>query len=126
MDSIDTIGLVVIRYRVEPDPKAACVGHFPTHVVESQHEILDGETVGELLARLGLDEGDEIRIRFPTVAEDRARLAAVLAQIDRLKADRSMHTWNGPDAEVVRDADGAPAPFESFPELNRESFEDVR
>lgn len=79
-DSIDTLGLVVVKHAIEPDPKAECVGHFPTHVVESLHEIEDGETVGELLARLGLDEGDRIEIRFPTVAEDRDRLAEEVAK----------------------------------------------
>jgi hypothetical protein len=38
------------------------------------------ETVGELLARTGLEEGDAVVIRFPTVQEDRAKLAAVIAQ----------------------------------------------
>ncbi len=37
------------------------------------------ETHAELLARTGLDEGDRLETRFPTVAEDRAKLAQVLA-----------------------------------------------
>jgi hypothetical protein len=99
-DSIDTLGLVVVKHTIEPNPKADCVGHFPTHVVETMHEIEDGETVGELLARLGLDEGDRIEIRFPTVAEDRAKLAAAI--------DRSLHVYDGPPPSVRRDATGAP------------------
>lgn len=80
-ESVDTLGLVVVKHTIEENPKAECVGHFPTHVVETSHEIVDGETVGEMLARLGLDEGDRIEIRFPTVAEDRAKLAAVIAAV---------------------------------------------
>jgi hypothetical protein len=34
-----------------------------------------------------------------------------------LPRDRSLHTVNG-QPEVVRDADGRPAPFESFPRLS--------
>jgi acetyl-CoA acetyltransferase len=40
--------------------------------------------VRELLARTGLDEGDRLEIRFPTVAEDRAKLAKALAQKGRV------------------------------------------
>lgn len=76
--SIDTTGLVVVARKVEPDPQAECVGHFPWRVVETTHELLEDETVGELLARLGLDEGDAVTIRFPSVAEDRALLAREL------------------------------------------------
>lgn len=98
-DAVDTEGLVVVKRAIEPDPKAECVGHFPTHVVESRHEIVDGETVGELLARIGLDEGDTIEIRWPTMADDRAKLRAAL--------DPACHRTNvRPTAR--RDAKGAP------------------
>lgn len=98
-DSIDTIGLVVIKHAIEPNPKAECVGHTLFHVVEHVYEPLDGETVGELLARLGLDEGEKVEIRFPTVAEDRARLVKAL--------DVACHRTNErPTAR--RDAKGVP------------------
>jgi hypothetical protein len=72
------------------------------------------ETVGELLARTGLDEGDRVEVRFPTVAEDRAKLAKALANAGQT-ADRSLHTVDGPLPEALRNRDGSlvddPAPW---------------
>lgn len=126
-ESVDTLGLVIVKHTVEPDPHADFVGHGPTHVVETIHEPIEGETVGELLARLGLDEGDRVEIRFPTVEEDRQRLVAeVVKAIDAaMPADPSLCTYDGPMPEVVRDADGNPAPFESFPSLNGNVYDEL-
>jgi hypothetical protein len=162
-ESIDTAGLMVVKHTIEPNPKSECVGHFPTHVVETKHEIKGGsesveriasdlrvwalryrsceqyaaadllfryadrveqleETAGELLARLGIDEGDKVEIRFPTVSEDCERLAVA---IDAAMPDPSIHTWDGPKPVVVRDvAVGLPSPFESFPSLNGDAWEE--
>lgn len=49
------------------------------------------ETVGELLARTGLEEGDRVEIRFPTPAEELAKLAKVVAAMDARTAGRSLH-----------------------------------
>ena len=155
-ESIDTVGLVVVKHTIEPNPYSECVGHFPTHVVETKHEIAGGgesvasvardlrvwaltyrlreaydaadllfrfadrveqidETVGELLARLGLDEGDRVEIRFPTVAEECERLAVA---IDAAMPDPSIHTWDGPQPEALRNSDGAlvndPTPWPDY------------
>jgi hypothetical protein len=82
--SVDTLGLVVVKHTVRIRPEYAQADGIagPEHfeAVEETHEPIEGETVGELLARLGLDEGDRIEIRFPTVDEDRAKLAKLIAE----------------------------------------------
>jgi hypothetical protein len=40
------------------------------------------ETVGELLARTGLEESDRVEIRFPTVAEDAAKIRLALMPVE--------------------------------------------
>lgn len=102
--SADTLGLVVVKRALEPNPLAECYGHEPTRIVTTLHETIAGETVGELLARLGMDEGDEIAIRFPTVAEDRDRLAKL---IDAARYGSNVEVAPNGSAIALRDDDGA-------------------
>lgn len=165
-ESIETTGLVVTKFALEPDPKAECVGHCAMHIVpRKQSEIREGETrqsvvdslradalrfgrgrseeawevaallrqyadrveqidetVGELLARTGLEEGESLEIRYPTVAEDQDRAVAAIAAVitadpaDRLLlaeaepaalTDEALHTQIA-NLEAVRDEATAP------------------
>jgi hypothetical protein len=75
------------------------------------------ETVGELLARVGFDEGDRIELRWPTWQEEIAPAVARLTEI--VKADPSLHTWDGPAPSVVRAANGEPlSPLPSLTEVD--------
>lgn len=81
--SADVLGLVLITAKVELDPLADYVGHGPRHTVETLYWLQEADqhqTLGQLVAHYGLDEGDAITIRFPTVAEERQQLKAVLEQ----------------------------------------------
>lgn len=76
---VESIRLQALRFRcrverIRPDEVADELFHWADRVEQIE------ETVGELLARTGLEEGDAVVIRFPTVQEDRAKLAAVIAQ----------------------------------------------
>lgn len=80
--AIDTLGLVVLKHgsvlREEYRNAEGITGPSCYEPTIERFEILPGETVGQLLARVGLDEGDRIEIRFPTVAEDTAKLAEIV------------------------------------------------
>ncbi len=78
------------------------------------------ETVGELLARTGWQEGDELRIRAKTPQEEiepvvRELSRKGLAVLEAAKADRSLHTFDGPRPEPFRLHNGEliddPAPW---------------
>lgn len=90
--SVDVLGLVLVTSKVEADPRSDFYGHGPTHVVERIAKWLDEadehRTLGQLVARYGLDEGDQIAVRFATAQEQAQRLAALASPVT-LKRDGS-------------------------------------
>jgi hypothetical protein len=109
---IDSLRKQAARFALGRSEAAQEVADLLLHFADRVEQI--DETVGELLARTGLDEGDRVEVRFPTVAEDRAKLAKALANAGQT-ADRSLHTVDGPLPEALRNRDGSlvddPAPW---------------
>lgn len=104
--SVDVLGLVLVTTTIEADPRSDFQFHGPTHEVEQIHWLTEADaslTLGQLVARYGLDEGDRIVVRFATLAEERAQLAKV---INALPPDPSLHRWDAPKPSALRDADG--------------------
>jgi multidrug efflux pump subunit AcrA (membrane-fusion protein) len=100
---IDSLRKQAARFALGRSEAAQEVADLLLHFADRVEQI--DETVGELLARTGLDEGDRVEVRFPTVAEDRAKLAKALA--NGRVADRSLHTVDGPLPEALRARDGS-------------------
>lgn len=84
MASIDELGLVAVTTTIEVDPRSDFYGHGPTQEVEmitrlETMPVAVQEAAAVLIGHFGLDEGERILLRFPTVAEDRQRLAQLVA-----------------------------------------------
>ena len=71
--SLDTEGLVLVKWSIVRGP-------LPGFDELVSLDVREHETVGQLCARLGLDEGESIAIRWPTVAEDARRLAQAVTE----------------------------------------------
>lgn len=129
-ESAEVLGLIVVRHStgLTPQGRARDAAGLPTSaadedVTEDHFEPLEGETVGELLARVGFDEGDRIEIRCKTPQEEiepvvRALARRGLAVFEAAQLDVSDHAVNErPTAR--RDRHGAPIDpvrWESWPE----------
>jgi hypothetical protein len=123
-ESVELEGLVIVTRRIalSEQGRARDAAGLPTSaadedVIETCFEPIAGEPVEQMLARVGFEEHVLVTFRCKTWQEEVAPLVEALSACVKRDIDRSLHTVNG-QPEVVRDADGRPAPFESFPRLS--------
>jgi hypothetical protein len=128
-ESVELEGLVIVtrRLALSEQGRARDAAGLPTSaadedVIETCFEPIAGEPVEQMLARVGFEEHVLVTFRCKTRQEEIQPVIDELARLVKRDVvlaalDRSLHTVNG-QPEVVRDADGRPAPFESFPRLS--------
>jgi hypothetical protein len=113
----DVVGLVVETLKFRPAYRVDVLADVPVELKSAIYWLGERGSIESAVALLvehyGFEEGEAITIRFPTVAEDRAKLAAVIAS-------SSLHRW---EAEAVppapRLADGGlREPFPSISECD--------
>jgi hypothetical protein len=117
LPSVDVIGLVVETLKFRPAYRVDVLADVPLELKSAIYWLGERGTIEIAVALLvehyGLEEGEAITIRCPTVAEQRAKLAQVAT-------DAALHRW---DAETVppapRLADGGlREPFPSISECD--------
>lgn len=115
--SVDTLGLVIVLHKIglTPAGKAADAADVPTSgadegPVEEHYDTIPGETVDDMLGRIGWDENCRAEIRCRTQQEDTEQLARLIvdAELHAPPVERIGNATVYPNGACLadRDADG--------------------